>query len=600
MTTKNKYYIVKYSENMGIFYLCLKHTITLCLHKKPRRDFIMEEKIKNMGIAKKLKYAFSVVLVATSVIFVVAIAALTSVVIQFRNFYQSAYQSDVVQMEIRKDLQAIGKQVLWSVTTDDTTQTTAKIDMASQYSDSIASNITKLKSCYYNTQIINELDNAMLELRTVRTSLLSYAKNNENDKALEIFNGEYNDITEKVQDILVEIGTDASNKAKNEFALAFAISIGSIVLTVIIFAVALVISGRIRNTLVRVIMEPMGEIEKAAIMLRKGQLDIDIQYQSEDEFGKLANNLRQSCHTLHEIATDAGHLLTQMSKGNFNVNTKIEDQYVGEFTSLIEAMRNMNRKLNETLNNINSASDQVAIGSSQLAESAQTLAEGATEQAGAIEELTATVENINASAATTATQADAASEKAKQAELDAEKSRQDLLDLTNAMQRINDTSRKIQNIIGEIEDIASQTNLLSLNASIEAARAGDAGRGFGVVADQIGKLADDSAKSAVNTRELLERSLVEIENGSEITKKTVDILNNILDSMKEFADSAAQSSETARKQSDMLEQVEKAIEQISEVVQSNSASAQETSATSEELSAQADTLKNLISQFEFR
>ena len=560
----------------------------------------MEEKIKHLSIAKKLKFSFGCVLLATTVIFIAAIISLTTVIVQFRSFYTSAYRSDVTQMEIRKDLQMIGKQVLWSLTTDDLTETANKLDLADQYSSNIATNIQKLKSTYHNTAIIEELDSAILELKDIRTQLMNYAKVNENTKALELFNGEYNDVTEKVQDILIEIGTDASLKASDEFTVAFTISIIAIILTIIIFAVAIMISSRIRKTLVRVIMEPMTQIENAAVMLRKGELDVDIQYESKDEFGKLANNLRESCHTLHEIVTDAGHILTEMADGNFNVNTTIEEQYVGEFTSLIQAMRNMNRKLNETLNNINSASDQVAIGSSQLAESAQTLAEGATEQAGAIEELTATIENINSSAATTATQADAASEKAKQAELDAEKSRQDLLDLTNAMQRINDTSRKIQNIIGEIEDIASQTNLLSLNASIEAARAGDAGRGFGVVADQIGKLADDSAKSAVNTRELLERSLVEIENGSEITKKTVDILNNILDSMKEFADSAAKSSETARSQSDMLEQVEKAIEQISEVVQSNSASAQETSATSEELSAQADTLKNLISQFQFR
>lgn len=560
----------------------------------------MNEKLKHISIAKKLQISFGYVLLATSIIFLSAIISLSTVIIQFKSFYTTAYRNDVTQMEIRKDIQLIGKMVLWSLTTDDAAVTSEKLDLADQYAESVATNVALLEKSFHNKAIVSELDSAISELKSSRTQLMSLARANKNEEALELFNGTYNDITEKVQDILIEIGTISGSTANQEYAIASTVGIICVIIKIIIFAIALFISVKIRRSLVQIIMEPMSQIELAAENLRNGKLDVDITYESEDEFGKLANNLRESCHSLHAIVSDAGRLLTEMSEGNFNVNTDIEDQYVGEFESLILAMRNMNRKLNETLHNINMSSDQVAIGSTQLAESAQTLAEGATEQAGAIEELTATIENINESAATTAKEAKEASAKAKQAESDAEKSQADLIELTNAMQRINETSRMIQNIIGEIEDIASQTNLLSLNASIEAARAGDAGRGFGVVADQIGKLADDSAKSAVNTRELLERSLTEIENGNEITQKTVAVINNILETMKSFAESAAKSSETAISQSDMLAQVEKAIEQISEVVQSNSASAEETSATSEELSAQAETLKNLIGQFQFR
>ena len=165
------------------------------------------------------------------------------------------------------------------------------------------------------------------------------------------------------------------------------------------------------------------------------------------------------------------------------------------------------------------------------------------------------------------------------------------------MERISSTSMEIQNIIGSIEDIASQTNLLSLNASIEAARAGEAGKGFAVVADQIGKLAGDSAKAAVNTRDLIEKSLQEIENGNQITEKTVAALNEILEAMNSFADVAKTSSTNSSEQADMLKQIEQGIEQISGVIQSNSASAEETSATSQELSAQSEGLKNLVGRF---
>ena len=165
------------------------------------------------------------------------------------------------------------------------------------------------------------------------------------------------------------------------------------------------------------------------------------------------------------------------------------------------------------------------------------------------------------------------------------------------MNQINQTSSEVANIISEIEDIASQTNLLSLNASIEAARAGEAGKGFAVVADQIGKLASDSASSAANTRQLIENSLREIEIGNEITEKTTKSILTVIEGIQSLAESTRDISDQSMTQAEAMKQLENGIEQIAEVIQSNSAAAQETSATSEELSAQSDSLKELIGQF---
>ena len=189
---------------------------------------------------------------------------------------------------------------------------------------------------------------------------------------------------------------------------------------------------------------------------------------------------------------------------------------------------------------------------------------------------------------------------AKESAAVANTSRTGMNELIHAMDNITETSKEIENIIAAIEDIASQTNLLSLNASIEAARAGEAGRGFAVVADQIGKLANDSAQSAISTKELIVKSLEEIEKGNKIVHETMETIGNILESMETFADSANGAAEASRSQADMLEQIEQGIEQISTVVQSNSASAQETSATSEELFAQSESLKGLVSKFKIR
>lgn len=560
----------------------------------------MEEKLRHLSIEKKLRYGFTSILIATAIIFIAAIVSLGTVMIQFRNFYTTAYENDVLQMEIRKDIQVVGKMVLWSLTTDDTAITTEKLDLADRYANNVVTNIEALESSYHNKAIITELNTAVADLNASRTELITFARANNNTEALEIFNSTYNDLTEKVQDILIKIGNNSSATADKDYMISLVVGLIDVFVVIAIFIVAIIISSNIRKAIVRIIIQPVEQLEAAATKLRNGELDVDITYTSEDEFGLLANNIKESCHALHAIVKDAGYILTEMSNGNFNIATKIEDQYVGEFVSLVTAMRKLNRQLNETLRSISTSSDQVSIGSSQLAESAQSLAEGATEQAGAIEELTATIENVINTAANSAKSAESAATMAKEAQDNATKSQADLAELTEAMQRISETSLEIQNIIGDIEDIASQTNLLSLNASIEAARAGDAGRGFGVVADQIGKLADDSARSAVNTRELIAKSIQEVKNGNAITKKTVAVLNDILESMKIFASAAEASNEDSKNMARMLEEIEKAIEQISEVVQSNSASAEETSATSEELSAQSETLKELVSKFQLR
>lgn len=163
--------------------------------------------------------------------------------------------------------------------------------------------------------------------------------------------------------------------------------------------------------------------------------------------------------------------------------------------------------------------------------------------------------------------------------------------MVDVIGRINDTSKQIENIISEIEDIASQTNLLSLNAAIEAARAGEAGKGFAVVAEQIRSLSDQSAKAAVDTRQLIESAIAVSNEGNEAAERVSTSIEKVINGMKEVADSSQKLSEIAE------EQAEAGINQISDVVQSNSANAEETSATSEELSAQAETMNALISKF---
>lgn len=557
----------------------------------------MEEFYRKLKVGTKLKYAFTTVIVTLAIAVVVSLVSIVKMNVDTYKFYKEAYANSTLQMEIRKDIQLVGKYILWSMTTDDASSTQSYSNLAQKYADQVGKNVTALEKSYNDKKKVAELKDAIEELKKQRAAVIELAKRNKNDEALALFNSDYNDATEKIQDILVDIGKVASADAKSQYTSARVTGIVSIILMILIGAGTVAFSNVIRTTITGIMLKPIQELESAAEKLKAGQLDVEINYESPDELGKLAGNFRQACKTLEVIVQDTSYLLGEMAEGNFNVSSNNPQIYIGNFKQQYESMSKLKHELSDTMTQINEASERVASGSGQLAGGAQALAEGATDQAGAVEELTATVESVSGIAESSAESASGAYQMVRTAVEQADQSREELQALTNAMERISSTSQEIQNIIGSIEEIASQTNLLSLNASIEAARAGEAGKGFAVVADQIGKLAGDSAQAAVNTRDLIEKSLQEIENGNQITEKTVAALNKILESMNDFANAVKGASESSTEQANMLKQIEQGIEQISSVVQSNSAAAEETSATSQELSAQSEGLKNLVGRF---
>ena len=377
---------------------------------------------------------------------------------------------------------------------------------------------------------------------------------------------------------------------------SFSRSVGLILYLVVTFFVLFSFRKIVKN-LSSAFTEPIYELQEAVKQLKEGKFDLNLQYEGQDEFKALGDDLQEACSHMHTIVKDTDDILEKMANGNFKVSSSVKEYYIGDFANQLQAMRTLKYTLSDTIRQIQSSSSQVMIGSEQLAGSAQDLAEGATTQASAIEELTATVENVTNISEESSKNANHAATSATAAAKDAQKSREEINLLTDAMNRITETSKEIENIIAAIEDIASQTNLLSLNASIEAARAGEAGRGFAVVADQIGKLAADSAQSAVTTKELIGRCLSEVQEGNRIVENTMETITTVLANMESFAEMASGAAEASKVQLDMLKQVELGMDQITLVVQSNSASAEETSAVSQQLSAQATSLEEMVSKF---
>ncbi|MBQ7924770.1 MAG: HAMP domain-containing protein [Lachnospiraceae bacterium] len=345
-------------------------------------------------------------------------------------------------------------------------------------------------------------------------------------------------------------------------------------------------------------LKPLAQLEQEVKELTTGNLDAKITYTGEDELGSLANSEREVIAILKTVIEDITEMVREFQKGNFNVNSQHPEVYVGSFRVLQEELVTLVRVFSDTMRNIDRASEQVAASSGELAMNAQDMAQRATDQAAVVEELLATVNVVTDQVVENAETTDVAHDNAKTIGEQAHISKVKMSELTEAMESIKETSAEIEKIIVDIEEIAAQTNLLSLNAAIEAARAGEAGRGFAVVADQIRKLAEDSASSAVTTKELINKSIAEVQRGNVITEQTAAALNRVIEEMDGIVMAVAKIRVASDTQAASVKEIETSVEQINGVVQTNSASAQETYATSEELSAQAVTLKGLVDQFQ--
>lgn len=566
----------------------------------------IKKRIANLKVAGKLKVYRMTVLVMT--LFLVLVALISTLVI--RSNIEKITEVWSPSLEYLQDLETMTakyriKQYQHLVESDAAIMNSCeeeiqKLDSQIQDTDANLEAIMSADSDARKGQDHYEVAKAAWEeYRAASDEILKLSRAGKQQEASKLMTGkvyeEYKALAEKLTILSDEF------QAELDRAKTMA-NVCTIIIFIVIVAAGLaiaVVTTQIGKIITNSITEPVEQIDAAVASLRKGELsNVEmLTYESEDEFGDTIRNLKEAMGILADYVSEISVEVKAIAQGDLTRNGNDITDFLGDFSELKASLVYILKRFNSTLTEISNLAEQVSSNASEVENASRSLADGATEQAGVIEELNATVDTVVDLAADTAKETQSASARVKASANKANEEKEKMNDLLMEMGHITEISKEIGNIITDIEDIASQTNLLSLNASIEAARAGEAGKGFAVVADQIGKLAADSAKSAVNTRDLIDKTLVEIEKGNTITRTTADAFNQIIADMESFAEIAQNTMEKANSQAESLGQIGQGIEQLSSVVQGNAASSEENTAISINLAEGAAKMRDRVNIF---
>lgn len=560
----------------------------------------MLKKIRNMKLKFRLLLSYAMVIAICLSASIAALFMLNRIGDNLSSFYRNNYTVTINVWLAKREMQAARGDILNAILESDVEESAEYIDKAKESLRNMRATFPVIRNSFKgDIAMVDRVDKRLQEAIVYRDKVFALVETGKTDEAYEVMKSSYIPVLNQMADLLQQIADVAAHNAQDmvkegEYAQASAITVIMIIMTFSIVSAALLgiyISNSIRK--------PVKEIEDAAQQLANGQLDgVCVSYTSRDELGKMSDSIRDLISYQKTIIEDISDILGDMSEGNFKVQSNVNEYYMGHYDRILVSMWGLRDKLSDTLWRISQSARQVANGSEQVSSGAQILAIGAEEQADSIEKLAIAVNEISEQVRVTKENADKARNQTDRAGAQVSESNQQMQEMISAMNIISERSDEIYKIVKTIQDIAFETNLLALNASVEAARVGELGTGFAVIAREIRSLADKTAMASKNTTALIKESVAAVKNGEKVAHTAADSLLQVIECTKQVIFMVDRIASATENQHKSISNITAEVRQVSDVVQNNASISEELVAASEELSTQTQMLDHMIGQFQ--